>query len=50
MKRWIVISEHDGNDSFYVEANTAEEAAFEALNELGYGVAEAPKDEDEEEG
>ena len=48
MKRWMIINEHDANNSFEIEANTAEEAAFEALNELGYGVAEAPKDEDED--
>lgn len=36
----------DANDSFEVEAKTIKEAAFAALSELGWGVAELPKEED----
>ena len=48
MKRWIIINAFDANDSFEVDGNTMEEAAFAALNELGWGVAEVPEDDDEE--
>lgn len=40
MKKWIIINEFDANTSFEVEGNSAEEAAFAALNELGWGVVE----------
>ena len=48
MKKWIIISDYDANDSFYVEGKTAEEAAFAALEELGWGVAECPEDRAED--
>ena len=48
MKKWIIINADDANNSFEVEAKTAEEAAFTALESLGWGVAEMAKDEDEE--
>jgi len=48
MKKWIIIDDWDANNSFTVEANTAEEAAFAALDELGWGVAEMPEEEEEE--
>lgn len=38
MQRFTIISEHDGNDSFTVEAVNAEAAAHEALAVLGWSV------------
>jgi len=37
-KIYNVRSENDGNDSFWVEANTPEEAASKALEVLGWGI------------
>ena len=47
-KTWIIINTMDGNDSFEVEAKTIKEAAFAALSELGWGVDELPKEEEED--
>jgi hypothetical protein len=47
MKTYIIINENDGNDSFTVEGNTSEEAAFAALKELGWGVTEGDEGEEE---
>jgi hypothetical protein len=46
MKKYIIINEQDGNDSFTVEGNTSEEAAFAALKELGWGVTEGDDEDD----
>jgi len=45
MKTYIIINENDGNDSFTVEGNTSEEAAFAALKELGWSVTEGDDEE-----
>jgi len=47
MKVWTIINDHDGNDSFTVEAASPEEAAFVALNELGWWVAAQPDEQQE---
>ena len=49
-KRYLVWSDHDPNDSFEVDAVSAEEAAWAALDELGWCVSAEPyaPDEDEE--
>ena len=49
MKTWLIINSYDANDTFEVEGNTAEEAAFAALDELGWGVAEKPDDTEQPE-
>jgi hypothetical protein len=46
MKRWIVMNNCDPNEVFEVEGDNYGEAAFEALDELGWGLVE---DKDEEE-
>ena len=33
-----IINDNDGNNSFYVEAKTSEEAAFKSLEVLGWSV------------
>lgn len=38
MKKWVVINQHDGNDTFEVEGDNYGEAAYEALNLLGWGI------------
>jgi hypothetical protein len=48
MKTYQIINAHDGNDTFEVEANSAEEAAFAALGVLGWGVC-SPDEDDEAE-
>ena len=50
MKTWLIINSFDANNTFEVEGNTAEEAAFAALDELGWGVAEKPAEDDDETG
>lgn len=48
MKTWHIINSSDGNDEFEVEANTLEDAALEALKELGWGIyTETKQDEDD---
>lgn len=50
--RYLVWNDHDPNDSFEVDAVSAEEAAWAALDELGWCVSaeplDWPKDEDED--
>jgi hypothetical protein len=48
MKKYRIINDYDGNDSFNIEANSTEDAALSALYELGWIVAELPNDEDAE--
>ena len=48
MKTYRIINNHDGNDCFHVEAENEEDAAFAALNELGWGVL-LPQDNQENE-
>ena len=50
MKKHLVWSNNDGNDSFEVEGNTFEEVLINALSELGWSVSEKPiQEEDEDE-
>jgi hypothetical protein len=46
MRKWLVISLHDGNDSFVVEGEDYGIAACEALKELGYSLSVGDDDED----
>ena len=48
-QRYLVWSDHDANDSFEVEAVSAEEAAWAALDELGWCISAEPFDPDDEE-
>ena len=48
MKTFNVISEHDGNDEFQVEADNFNDAMRGALNALGWGVYYLPEGEDGE--
>lgn len=41
LKTYNVISEHDGNDEFNVDAKSFDDACHEALNELGWRVTES---------
>jgi len=43
---YTIMNDNDGNDTFTVEADSAEEAAFKALNELGWAVCEPSDDEE----
>jgi hypothetical protein len=45
--RYLVWSDRDPNDSFEVEAVSAEEASWAALDELGWCVSATPIDSDE---
>lgn len=47
MKTYRIINNHDGNDCFNVEAENEENAAFAALNELGWAVL-LPQDNQQE--
>ena len=49
MKQYMIVNDNDGNDSFYVEAETDAEAAHKALEELGWWVAEGEELEEEDE-
>lgn len=50
MKKHLVWSNNDGNDSFEVEGDTFEEVLINALSELGWSVSEKPiQEEDEDE-
>jgi len=42
--RYLVWSDHDPNDSFTVDASTDEQAAFLALDELGWCISGEPYD------
>jgi len=37
---YLVVNENDGNDSFTVEASDSDNAAYKALEELGYYIAD----------
>jgi hypothetical protein len=39
MKTWTVVSDSDGNDTFEIIAANQNDAAHEALNELGWFIA-----------
>ena len=43
----MIVNDFDGNDSFYVEAKSANEAAHKALEELGWWVSEGEEIEKE---
>jgi hypothetical protein len=45
--RYLVWSDRDPNDSFEVEAVSAAEASWAALDELGWCVSATPIDSDE---
>jgi ribosome biogenesis protein Nip4 len=46
MKTYLVISSHDDEEPFGVEAETREEAIENALRELGWYVIQEEEDED----
>lgn len=46
--RYIVFSDNDPNDCFYVDAEDFETALHDALGELGWLIAEYGEDEDVE--
>jgi hypothetical protein len=48
MAKYRVWSNQDANDSFEVEAADSENAAYEALSELGWSISADPIKEDEE--
>ena len=48
MKKWTVINQHDGNDTFRVEGDNYGEAACDALQQLGWAISIPESDEDEE--
>jgi hypothetical protein len=47
MKKHLVWSNNDPNDSFEVQGNTFEEVLINALSELGWSVSEKPIEEEE---
>jgi hypothetical protein len=47
--RYLVWNDHDPNDSFEVDADNADGAAWAALDELGWCVSAEPYDPDEDE-
>jgi hypothetical protein len=49
MNKYKIINDYDANDSFEVEAATTEDAALEALERLGWWIANADDNEDEAE-
>jgi len=49
MKKWTVINQHDGNDTFEAEGDNYEEAACDALQQLGWAISIPKSDEDEDE-
>lgn len=46
--RYLVWSDHDPNDCFEVDAHSAEEAAWAALDELGWCVSVDPVEPEDE--
>lgn len=48
-KTYQIINAQDGNDTFEVEANSIEKAAFVALGLLGWGVSVSETNEEENE-
>lgn len=51
MKKWTVINRNDGNECFEAEGETFEQAAYDALQQLGWllVVPENEIDEDTDE-
>ena len=39
MKKWTVINQHDGNDTFEAEGDNYGEAACDALQQLGWAIS-----------
>ena len=48
MKKWTVINQHDGNDTFEAEGDNYGEAACDALQQLGWAISISESDEDED--
>jgi len=48
MKKWTVINQHDGNDTFEVEGDNYGEAACDALQQLGWAISIPESDDDED--
>ena len=48
MPKYLLWSDNDPNDTFEVEADTPNDAAFAALSELGWVMGDGGEDEDEE--
>ena len=46
MKKWTVINQHDGNDTFLAEGDNYGEAACDALQQLGWAISIPESDED----
>jgi len=47
--KWTVVNDSDGNETFTVEAETAHDAAIQALSTLGWSISAEPEEEDDEE-
>jgi hypothetical protein len=45
MNKYKIINDYDGNESFSIEALTLEDAAVEALEQLGWWVADEKKED-----
>ena len=46
MAFWTITNQNDGNDSFEVEGDNYETAAYEALCKLGWSVSVKKEDEE----
>ena len=47
LKKYTVVNDNDGNDTFEVEATDANDAASNALLKLGWWIAENDSHEDD---
>ena len=48
MKKWTVINQHDGNDTFEAEGDNYGEAAYDALQQLGWAISIPESDGNED--
>ena len=46
--KWDVINQYDGNDTFEIEGDNYEEAACNALEQLGWAISIPKSDNDED--
>ena len=46
MRKWTVINQHDGNDTFEAEGDNYGEAACDALQQLGWAISILESDDD----
>jgi hypothetical protein len=49
MNKYKIVNDYDANESFSVEASTPEDAAVEALERLGWWIADGKNDDEENE-